>query len=79
MNSRAETIISKSDNDDVFESVYSTIISNIQKNQGKDSSWIIDSVIDYSINISKYNPVAGTSYNKLPKELDYPQKDLINI
>ena len=79
MNSRAETIISKSDNDDVFESVYSTIISNIQKNQGKDSSWIIDSVIDYSINISKYNPVAGTSYTKLPKELNHPQKDLINI
>ena len=79
MNSKAETIISKSDNDDVFESVYSTIISNIQKNQGKDSSWIIDSVIDYSINISKYNPVAGTSYTKLPKELNHPQKDLINI
>ena len=79
MNSRAEAIISKSDNDDVFESVYSTIISNIQKNQGKDSSWIIDSVIDYSINISKYNPVAGTSYTKLPKELNHPQKDLINI
>ena len=79
MNSRAETIISKSDNDDVFESVYSTIISNIQKNQRKDSSWIIDSVIDYSINISKYNPVAGTSYTKLPKELNHPQKDLINI
>ena len=79
MNSRAETVISKSDNDDVFESVYSTIISNIQKNQRKDSSWIIDSVIDYSINISKYNPVAGTSYTKLPKELNHPQKDLINI
>ena len=79
MNSRAETVISKSDNDDVFESVYSAIISNIQKNQGKDSSWIIDSVIDYSINISKYNPVAGTSYTKLPKELNHPQKDLINI
>ena len=71
MNSRAETIISKSDNDDVFESVYSTIISNIQKNQGK--GW------DYSINIWKYNPVAGTSYTKLPKELNHPQKDLINI
>ena len=50
-----------------------------KKNQGKDSSWIIDSVIDYSINISKYNPVAGTSYTKLPKKLNHPQKDLINI
>ena len=79
MNSKAETIISKIDIDDVFESVYSTIISNIQKNQGKGSSWIIDSVIDYSINISKYNPVTGTSYTKLPKELNHPQKGLINI
>ena len=32
------------------------------------SGWIIDSVIDHNINISKYNPLAGSSYIKLPKE-----------
>ena len=41
--------------------------------------WIIDSVIDHNINISKYNPLAGSSYIKLPKEFDHPRKGLINI
>ena len=30
--------------------------------------------IDYNINISKYSSSAGTSYIKLPKELDHPRK-----
>ena len=41
--------------------------------------WIIDSVVDHTINISKYNPLAGSSYIKLPKELNYPRKGLINV
>ena len=36
-NSKAETIINESDMDGVFESIYSTIISNIQKSLGKGS------------------------------------------
>ena len=38
---------------------------------GKDSSWINDPFIDHNINISKYNPVAGSIYFKLPKELNH--------
>ena len=57
--SKAETIISESDIDYVLESVYTTIISNIQKSLGKGSGWIIDSVIEPNISISKYNPLAG--------------------
>ena len=53
-NSKAEIIINESDIDDIFESVYTTIISNIQKSLGKGSGWIIDSVIDHNICISKY-------------------------
>ena len=30
-------------------------------------------------NISKYNPLAGSSYIKLPKELSYSRKDFIII
>ena len=40
--------------------------------------WIIDPVIDDSFNISNNNPLAGSSYIKLWKELDYPPKKLIN-
>ena len=39
----------------------------------------MDSVIDHTISVSKYNPLAGSSYIKLPKELDHPRKRLINI
>ena len=75
----AKTIINESDHDDVYESIYITIISNIQNFLGKGSDWIIDSVMDHNINISKCNPLAGSSYINLPKELDQPRKDLSNI
>ena len=39
----------------------------------------LDSVIDHTISISKYNPLVGSSYIKLPKELDNLRKGLINI
>ena len=57
-NLKAETIINESDIDDVFGSICIVIISNIQNNLWKGSSWTIDSVIDHIINISKYNPLA---------------------
>ena len=74
-NSKAEIIIHESDIDHDCESIYTIIILNIQKSLGKYSGWIIDSVIECNISISKYNP----SYMKLHKELDPPRKGLINI
>ena len=55
-NSKAETIINESDIDNVFESIYCKIISNIQKSIRKGSGWIIDSIINHTISISKYIP-----------------------
>ena len=63
----------------MFKSIYTIIIKNIQRSLGKGLSWIIDSVIDHIISISKYNPLARRSCIKLPKELDHPRKSLINI
>ena len=57
--SKAEIIINESDN--VFESIYSTIILNIQKSLGNCSGWIIDWVINQTISISKYSTLAGSS------------------
>ena len=46
----------------------------------KDSGWITDSSIKYFIIfILKYNPLAGSCYLKLPKEIGHPRKGLINI
>ena len=77
--SKAEIIINKSGIDNVFQSIYTTIITDIQISFRKGSGWIIDSVIDHTMSISKYNPLAGSSSIKLLKELDHLRKGLINI
>ena len=38
-----------------------------------------DSFIDHNINISKYNPLSGSSYIILSKEINHSKKGLINI
>ena len=63
----------------MFKSIYTASISNTQKFLGNGSGWIIDSVIDHNISISKYNLLAGRNYIKLPKELNHSGKGLINI
>lgn len=69
-NSIAEAVIHESEIYDAIESIYTTAISNVQKYLVKGSGWVTDLVID-DINISKNNPVVGSSYAKLPKELDH--------
>ena len=51
----------------------------MQKSLGEGSGQIIDSIIDHTIIISKHNSLVGSSYIKLPKEVDDPRKGLINI
>ena len=79
LNSKAEIVIDEIDIDDVFESIYVTIISSIQKSLGKSLGWIIDSVIDHIVVISKYYPLAGSSYIKSPKELDDLKKAWLTL
>ena len=76
---KAEIIISESDIENVFKSICTTNIGNIQKSLEKGSGWITDSVFDHTSSTSKYNPLAGSSCIKLPKELDHPRKGLIDI
>ena len=51
----------------------------MQKNLGQDSGWIINSVLEHTINFSKYNPLAGINYIEFPKEKEHPKKGFINI
>ena len=72
-NSKAETIINENDIDDVFESIYTTVMTKTQKSRGKVFlliRWITDSVMGHNINISIYNPATDSSKTKLPKELE---------
>ena len=71
--------MNESDIDNVFQSIYTTIIPNMQEYLGKGASWITDLVIEHNISISKNNPLAGSRYIKLLKDLDHQRKRLINI
>ena len=46
---------------------------------GEGSGWIIDRIEDINIDISNYDPLAGSSYIILPQELNNPKKGLINL
>ena len=73
VSSKTEIIINESEIDDVFQSIYTTIIRKIQKCSGRCSCWIIDSIIDHTINISKYKQ-EGVIWNYL-KNLTIQEKD----
>ena len=76
-NFKVETITNESKIDDLFESVYNAILSNIRECLGKTLAWITDSAVSYSINISQHNPLSDSNYIKLPKELEHPKKGLL--
>ena len=63
----------------MFQSIFTKIITNIQKSLGKGSGWMVDLVINHTISISKYNLLAGSSYIKLPKEWDHLRNGLLNM
>ena len=56
--SKVEIIINKSNTDDVFQSIYTTVITTIQKYLGSGSVWIVHSVNDHTVSISSYNTLA---------------------
>ena len=66
---QVEIIFNKNKIHDVFESVYSTIISKIQRSLGKHLHWIIDSVIDYTFSISKKYSLSWKKLYKIAKRI----------
>ena len=42
------------------------------------SNWVIELILDHYLNIIEYTPLRGSSYIKLPKELQNSMKGLIN-
>ena len=79
LNPKAEIIIHGSDIDNVFESIYNTVVTKIQQYQAVGLVWTIDSVEEQNISILEYKPLSGSSHTKLSKQLNHSRKDLINI
>ena len=55
------------------------LINGIDQSTREGSGWIIDRVENFYINTANYEPLSGSSYIPLPKELNNSMKGLINI
>ena len=77
LNSKAETIINESDIYDVFQSIYTKVISNIQKSLGKAQAGL--TIQSLTIILVFQSIILSKKHLKLPKELDHPRRGLINI
>ena len=58
---------------------FQEIIHRLENWISHGSGWIVEEIISQFLNVSSYLPLSGSTYIKLPKELDHPMKGLINI
>ena len=76
LKAKAITVINQRFN---LNSAYEELKHRLDIWTGEGSGWIIDRIEDINIDISNYDPLAGSSYIILPPELNNPKKGLINL
>ena len=62
-----------------LDQCFKEIIYRVQQWISHGSGWIVEEIISQYLNLSRYLPFSGSTYIKLPKELNHPIKGLINI
>ena len=78
-NSYAQTIINTEEIDEALDTTKQEILNRINIWTSEGSGWTIKSVDNHNLNVLIYAPLEGSSYVKLPKELNNSSKGLINI
>ena len=78
-NSYAQTIINTEEINETLDTAKQDILNRIDIWTSEGSGWTIKSVDNHYLNVSIYVPLEGSSYVKLPKELNNSSKGLINI
>ena len=78
-NSTVQTIINETQINEALQLSKQIILNKIAQWVSEGSGWIIQSVDNHFLNIVKYKPMNGSSYIKLPTELQNSKKGLINM
>ena len=78
-NGKAKTITMANDIEPELSMSKQEILNTIDKRVSEGSGWVIDRIDSHYINITLYKPLNGSSYIKLPSELQNSGKGLINI
>ena len=78
-NIKTKIIISGNEINEVLQTSRQELMKAIGQWISEGSGWTILSVDGHYINLTKYEPLKGTSYIELPTELKNPAKGLINL
>ena len=61
-----------------LDQLFQEIIHRLENWISYGSGWIVEEIINQYLNVSSYLPLSGSTYIKLPVELQHPMKGLIN-
>ena len=75
-NSLTKTVIG---NNFKLDQCFNEVISRLENWISHGSGWIVEEIISQYLNLSSYLPLSGSTYIKLPAELNHPMKELINV
>ena len=78
-NSASQTIINQVGISESLKISSENIINKIAQWISEGSGWTVKEINDHYLNIAKYEPMKGSSYIQLPKELRNSAKGLINM
>ena len=78
-NSTTDLIINETDIKLAIQASQQQLLNKIAQWISEGSGWTIQSIENHYINIVNYSPLKGSSYIKLPQELRYNAKGLINM
>ena len=66
-------------NDCKLDQMFSEITYRVDNWISHGSGWIVEEIHNQYLNIISYLPLSGSTYIKLPKELQHLMKELVNI
>ena len=78
-NGKAKTITKTNDIKHKLSMSRQEILNTIDKWVSEGSGWVIDRIDSHHINVTTHKPLSGSSYIKLPSELQNSGKGLTNI
>ncbi|KAJ8954711.1 hypothetical protein NQ318_011404 [Aromia moschata] len=77
-NTRNKIVTISTDLHEMYDLFEEEMVSKAAEFQERDSGWSLQQVMFLEVNINKYNPLAASSYIKLPKQIEV-KKAVLNI
>ena len=72
-------LIRPEDLGELLDEVMEVINGKLSKYDTNGSGWVFHTILSHDLHVSKYDPLRGSSYLELPKQLRHSNKGLVNI